>query len=229
MKKQFLVVGCGDFGKRISIELESHGADVLLVERDMEIVEAMKDRVSSAMCLDASKIESLDPLDVPSMDAAITTMGAHFEETVLTTTNLLELGAKRVVVRASTTKQKEILLKLGAHEVFNPEYQMAERLAKKLSTIGALDVVPVGDEYVISEVIAPKRFAGKTLAELRLREKFGVNLITILRTIVSENDDGSGREPSRQIVGVPAADTKIIESDALFLLGKESDIEDLID
>ncbi|MBD3408710.1 MAG: hypothetical protein GF419_00760 [Ignavibacteriales bacterium] len=228
MKKQFLVVGCGDFGKRLSVELERHGADVLLVERDMQIVEAMKDRVSSAMRLDASKIEALEPLEIPAMDAAVVTMGGHFEETVLTTTNLIELGAKRVVVRASTTKQKEILLKLGAHEVFNPEYQMAERLAKKISTVGALDVVPVGGEYVISEVIAPRRFVDKTLAELRLRDKFGVNLITILRTLVSD-DDGSGREPSRQIVGVPTADTKILEGDELFLLGKESDIEDLID
>ena len=229
MNRKFAVIGLGDFGKSIAISLTEKGGDVIAVDHDMEIVEEIKDKVSYSVRLDSTDEKALRSLGIDKVDVAVVTMGEHFEDTVLTSVLLLQMGVKKVVARATSKMQEKILLKLGVHQAITPEFEMASRLASSLFNENVLDYIPLGEGYNIFQIKTPKSFVGKTLAEIDLRIKYNLNLITIKRVHTVKNEDTGENIVKQRIYGVPTASTIIEENDVLIVLGKDKDVKKIIE
>jgi len=120
MKNKFAVIGLGDFGMSVAVSLAEKGADVIAVDNNMEVIEEIKDKVTYAARMDSTDEKALKSLGIDKVDAVIISIGTHFEDTVLTSVLLLQMGIKKVVARASSKIQEKVLLKLGVHEVILP-------------------------------------------------------------------------------------------------------------
>jgi len=155
----------------------------------------------------------LATLGLDEMDAVIISMGDNASAATLVTLYVKELEAKKIVVKASDADHGKILRKVGASQVIYPEMDMAVKVAKNLSSPDVLDFFPMTGEYIIAEVAPVEEFVGKTLAELKLRSEYNVNVIGI-KELVPEN-----------FVLVPPADFTIKDSDILLIIGTRQDIK----
>ena len=203
--KSFIVVGLGRFGSEAALRLREAGCEVLALDNSNELVQQISDKVTQAVVADARDKEVLCALGVKDFDGAIVAIGDSLADSVLATMNLKELGIPYIICKASDETHREVLKKLGADKVVIPEKEQAARLAKSLSSRNVLDYIELSEDYGIIEVPAPKVWQDKSLIELNVRAKLGVNILAVKR-------DGD-------ITVSPAADFRIALNDVLVVLG----------
>ena len=133
MGKRVLVVGLGRFGSALALGLAERGCDVVVVDRNMEALDEVKERVAYALELDATDPEALRAIDASSCSLVIVTIGEEFESAVLSVAALKECGVKRLVARAANPRHARILKAIGADEVIEVESEIGRRLAESLS------------------------------------------------------------------------------------------------
>ena len=179
MEKQYAVLGLGRFGSTIATTLAKYGCDVIALDKDMECVERVSKYIDLAACVDYTSISHLKELGVAECDVAILASADHFEETIMALMNLKELQVPYIIVKAKNKKHREILLKIGADEVVLPEKEMGLRIAKNLISGDLVDLISVDNDYSVVEINVPKSWIGKTIIELELRKKYGINVIGI--------------------------------------------------
>jgi trk system potassium uptake protein TrkA len=229
MRKKFAVIGLGDFGWSVAISLAERNAEVVAVDQDMNIIEEIKDKVTYAVRIDSTDEKSLRSLGLEKIDAVIVSIGTNFENTILTSVLLMNIGVKMVIARASSKIQETILKKLGVHQIINPELEIAAKVSTSLINEDVLDYLDLGDGHAIFQINTPTEFVGKSLNEIELRIRFNVNLITIKRQYKIENEETSTTDVRDRIYGVPSASTIIEENDKLVLFGRERDIKKILD
>ena len=203
--KSYIVVGLGRFGTEVARQLCALGGEVLAVDSNEELVNQISNDVTHAVVADARDKSVLRALGAADFECAIVAIGGSLGDSVLATMNLKELGVPKIVCKAHDETHRQVLLKLGADEVVIPEKENAARLARSLSSPNVLEYIELSEEYGIIEVPAPKRWLDKTLKELNVRAKLGVNIIAVER--------GSKIDVS------PAADYRIMEGDIMVVLG----------
>lgn len=203
--KSYIVIGLGRFGSELARRLCQLGCEVLAMDVRSELVQQMSAEVTQAVVGDARDKDVLKALGAQEFDCAIVAIGDSLADSVLATMNLKELGIPQLVCKAHDETHRQVLLKLGADQVIIPEQEHAARLARNLSNPNVLDYIELSDAYGIVEVPAPKRWLDKTLKELNVRAKLGVNIIAIKR-------DG-------RIHVSPGADYQILEGDIIVVLG----------
>jgi len=157
MARQLAVIGLGNFGSQLAVELTRRGAEVLALDERAEAVDDVRDRVTHAVRLDATDERALADQRLPDMDAVIVSFGADFETALLTVTLLKELGVARVIVRATTPRHERILRSLGVDEVVLPVAESVKRLASSLMVEGFVDVFPV--RFQRADATRPPDFA----------------------------------------------------------------------
>lgn len=180
-KKDIAVIGLGIFGYEVAIRLQRAGHDVLAVDIDKNQIERIKDDVTGAVCANITDVEALKELDIGSFDIVVLGLGSNFEQLILGLTYLKKLAAKHVIVRANTEVQQEILLKIGADEVVLPEKQSAQRCARNISAPNIMELLELDEEVSLSEISVTDNYAGKTLKELNLRQKYGITALLLKR------------------------------------------------
>lgn len=189
MRKQALVLGLGQFGLSLSRALTDRGVDVFAVDRNPALVEMAADFAAEAVVFDAVDEESLARAAPARRDACVVAIGNESREgSILCTALLRQMGAKRVVARATDNLHERILKLVGAHEVVNPERAFGERLATRLAFSGVLEEAPLGDDLSITELRTPPSMIGRTLLDLKLPRRFGVTVVAVRRA-----QDGRGR------------------------------------
>ena len=203
--KSYIVIGLGRFGAQAAKRLCELGCEVLAIDRNAELVQPISNLVTQAVVGDARDKEVLRALGAKDFECAIVAIGTNLADSVLATMNLKELGVPHIVCKASDETHRQVLLKLGADEVVIPEKENAARLARSLSSPNVLEYIELSEEYGIIEVPAPKRWLDKTLKELNVRAKLGVNIIAV--------------ERGAKIDVSPAADYRIMEGDIMVVLG----------
>ena len=203
--RSYIVIGLGRFGTEAARKLCELGCQVLAMDMRSELVQPLSNDVTHAVVGDARDKEVLRALDAGSFDCAIVAIGGSLADSVLATMNLKELGIPYLVCKAHDETHRQVLMKLGADRVVIPEQENAARLARSLSTPNVLDYIELSEDYGIIEVPAPERWIGKTLRELNVRAKMGVNIIAVKR-------DG-------QINVSPAADFSVAGGDVMVVLG----------
>ena len=203
--KSYIVIGLGRFGSEVARQLYKHGCEVLVVDKNADNVNQISSEVTHAVVGDSRDKGVLRALGAGDFECAIVAIGGSLADSVLATMNLKELGVPHIVGKAHDETHRQVLLKLGADEVVIPEKENAARLARSLASPNVLEYIELSDEYGIIEVPAPKRWQEKTLKELNVRAKLGVNIIAVKR--------------DSQINVSPAADYKIMAGDVMVVLG----------
>lgn len=223
MARQFAVIGLGTFGTAIALELARSGGEVLAIDRDIEPVEKIKDEVAYAVRLDATDPKVLEAHDVHRVDVAIIAIGNDFEATMLIAVELNQLGLKQIMARAENATQKKILQRLGISEILSPEEEVAKYVARRLRNPEIVDLFHLFDDYNIVEIRTPERFWGKTLVELKIRQRFHCNIVAIKRPQPAEDDDSA----SLYRLHIPLPDMAMQEGDRLIVLGLAGDLDQL--
>ena len=207
----YIVVGLGRFGSEVARQLYRLGCEVLVIDTDAELVQQFSNEVTHAVVGDARDKEVLRALGARNFDCGIVAIGDSLADSVLATMNLKELGIQQIVCKAHDDTHRRVLQKLGADRVVIPEQENAARLARSLSSPNVLDYIELSDDYGIVEVPAPDSWQGKTLKELNVRAKLGVNIIAIRR-------DG-------KINVSPGADFAFQSGDVVVVLGDSAALE----
>ncbi len=227
MTKRFAVIGLGLFGRQVAVSLAEMGAEVIAIDKSMDLIEQIKDKVMIAVQLNSTDRAALEAQEVASVDAAVVGIG-NFEECLLTLVLLKQMGVPRVVARAATFLQRQILEQLGCEMVVLPEEMIGLRVANSLASGIFLDQMEIGDDYSIVQLKSPHEFVGRTLVELKLRETYRVNLVTIKRREIGKNI--LGHDVIREkIHAVPRPDDQILENDILVVFGHDKDVKRLTD
>ena len=223
MGKKFAVIGLGQFGTAIAKTLSSRDAEVIAIDREMNRVENIKDFVSYSVAIDATSKNALKSQNIQDMDCVVVAIGENFHSAILCVNILIELGVKRIIGRAMGENERLILQKLGIKEIISPEDELGFRITESILNQNILFSMSLPDSYLIVELKAPKKICNEKLGEIKLREDFGLNLVTILRASdVDEDFD-------YHISGIPSAETIINLNDILVLFGKSHDITKFVD
>ena len=180
MKKQYAVLGLGIFGTSVALELETLGCEVIVVDNCMEKVQEISDYVSYAICADIQDQEVMRSLGAKNLDGAIIAIGNNLESSVLATISAKEAGISHVIAKAQSELHERILKKVGADSVIRPEKEMGTRIARSLVSGNFADWIELSDDYSILETKIPKGWIGKQRIDLKVREKYGVNVVGIV-------------------------------------------------
>jgi trk system potassium uptake protein TrkA len=223
---RFAVIGLGRFGATLSRELTAAGGEVIAIDSDRQLVEDIRDEVTLAIRLDSTDEEALRTQGVDKVDAAIVGIGEDFEAAALTTANLKAIGVPRVISRAVTQIRGEILSRIGADTVIYPERETAVRWAQRLMMPELRNYIELGEGHGLIELVAPPSFHQKTLEQLRLRQQHNLLLVAIRRSVAVKVSDYRGTADT-QVVIIPHADTVILPSDVLIIIGSNEALAEL--
>lgn len=213
--KQFAVIGLGRFGRALVEELNKMGYEVLAIDYNEDRVHDVIDAATQAVQADATDEQALKSLDIKDFDVAIVSIGENIQANILATIMLKELGVKRVVAKAHNALHGKVLEKIGADLVIYPERDMGIKLARSLVSQNILDQIYLSPGYSIMEMVTPKVFAGKSLADIGLRNKMGITVLAVKR--------------GEEIIVAPLANQVIQAGDVLVAIGKDEDLQKLIE
>lgn len=210
-KKLICVIGLGQFGSELARELANR-CEVLAIDNSEDRVNAIADAVQRAMIVDARDFSGLSSLVSADFDEAVVSLGESMEASVLCTLHLSKIGLKTIRAKAISEDHATILRAVGATETIFPERETAKRVAAQIVNPNLLDFIPLGEDFEVMDVGVPDSFHGKTLIELKLRERFGVFVIAVRELVPPK------------FVFLPGPNFVIKPSDVLVMIGKEQDL-----
>ncbi|MCR2820877.1 potassium channel family protein [Lederbergia panacisoli] len=210
MKKQFAVIGLGRFGGSICRELAEQGMEVLAMDKNEDRVNEFASIATHAVIADTTDENILKSLGIRNFDHVIVAIGEDIQSSILTTLMLKEIGVNHITVKAQNDYHEKVLLKIGADYVVHPERDMGKRIAHYIVSNNILDYLELSDEYSIVEIKVNELLAGRSLVEIDVRAKYGLNIVAIKR--------GS------EIIVSPQADDPLKKDDILIVIGADSDI-----
>lgn len=176
-ERQYCVLGLGVFGSTVAKTLSNFDCEVLAIDKDMKCVERLADLVTQAVQCDITNKEQLRAVGVEDCDVAIVGTGSHLEESVIAIMTLKELGVPFVIAKAKNKTYMEIFKKVGADRVVRPEKEVGKQLGKSLLSRNIFDMIDIDSDYSIVELKVPKNWVGKSLKEINVRSRFGINVI----------------------------------------------------
>ena len=210
--KSFVVIGLGRFGSNLAKTLFSLGYEVLAIDENEENVQRISNFVTHAVIGDAKDENVLRSIGVRNFDCAVVAVSNDLESSVLISLMLKDMGVKYVVSKAQSDLHAKVLQKIGVDKIVFPEKDMGMKVAQSLAMNNILDYIELSDTYSIVEVIVPPKWVGKTLRDLDVRVNYGVNIIAIRHDV------------TKQIEVSPNPDNKLMEKDALVIIGSNQDI-----
>jgi trk system potassium uptake protein TrkA len=211
MKKQFVVVGCGRFGQSVAIKLAELGCEVMVVDRNEEIIQNISEKVTYAVQADATDENSIKALGIRNFDVAIVTIGSDIQSSILVTLLVKELGVKHIVAKAQNSSHAKVLYKIGANRVVFPEKEMGIKIAKNLVSGNVLDFIDLAPDYSILEISMNSEWIGKSLVQIDMRRKYQISVIAVRRG--DEIDINAG------------PDKILLKDDILIVIGNNEDLK----
>lgn len=224
--RPFAVIGLGRFGRAVAQTLTSKGAEVLAVDRDIEIVEEMRDQVTQAVCMDATDENAIRASGLEEVEAAVVAIGEGLEESILATTILKRVGVPRIIARAVSELHGTILESVGATRIIRIEELEGSRLARSLLATDIREAIPLASGHSLAEVYPRPEFLGRSLQEMDLRNRYGVNVVAIMRRVAKLNKEGK-ETYELEVNDLPRPDDTIQDSDLLVVVGSDENIQKL--
>lgn len=209
-RKEFVVIGLGRFGGSICRELTNLGMSVLAIDKKEEVVNDYSEIVTEAVVADTTDESVLKNLGIRNFDHVIVAIGDDIQSSILTTLILKEIGVKKVTAKALNEHHEKVLKKIGADQIVHPERDMGRRLAHNLVSSNVLDYLELSDKHSLVEIAVNQSFAGKTIIELDVRARYGLNIVAIRR--------------NHDMIVSPQASEVILEGDTLVVIGSNQDI-----
>ena len=212
-KKQFVIIGLGRFGTSVAKTLYELGNDVLAIDKDAEVVQEIAEYVTHAVVMDATDETALNNLGIRNFDVAVIAIGANIQSSIMTTLLVKEAGVNYIVAKGNNELHAKVLYKTGADKVILPEKDMGIRVAHNIVSANILDYIELASNCSIMQIEALDKWCEKSIIELNIRNKYGINIIAI-----KTGDD---------INVSPSPDTKIKKNDILIAIGKDKNLEKL--
>lgn len=175
--KSVLIIGMGRFGRNLALRMLDMGNDVMIIDKDASIIDAMSTKCPDATIGDCTNEDVLKALDVSEFDICFVTIGEDFQSSLIITSYLKALGAKCVVAKANQDIQADLLRKIGADEVVYPEKEIAEKLAMRYNSDNIFDYIQLTSDYSIYEIPILREWVGKTIVEINVRQTYNVSII----------------------------------------------------
>lgn len=208
--KSFVVIGCGRFGTSVAKTLYTLGNEVMAVDMSADTIQEISEHVTHAVVADVMDEAVLHELGLSNFDVVIISIASNIEASIMATLTAKEVGAKKVVVKAQSEIHGKVLRKVGADRIIFPERDMGVKVAHNLTSSNILDFIELSPEYYIIEIAAPKNWIDKSLADLRLRNKYGVNVLAIKK--------------QNNLMISPVATQVVNDGDILVVIGDAVDI-----
>jgi trk system potassium uptake protein TrkA len=211
MKELYGVIGLGRFGSSVALRLLELGRDVICIDKDENRVKELSETIENIYQADSLDERALKEIGITDCNVVVVSIGEDIETSVMLVAILHSLGVENIYAKAVSALHGRILAKVGAKKVIFPEKDMGVNLANSLAGVDIIQTLSKGRSYVLAKIKAPKMFFGKSLLELDIRRKYGLNIIGIER-----GDDFNVN---------PLPDETILDGDLLMVVGKKSDIE----
>ncbi len=213
--QQFAVIGLGRFGRAVCLTLHKLGYDVLGTDVDEKrVAQVLTEQVANhAIQLDSTEPAALKEAGIFEFDTVIVAIGNYLQESIITTLNLKEAGVNYVVAKASSEIHGKLLQRVGADHVVYPEFEAGCTLARSLTKASILDRFDLDPDNSIVEALVPEEFHGKTVMELELRKRYGINLLAV------------GHNDKFEIN--PDPNTRLYKGWAMVVIGSNRDIDRL--
>lgn len=212
-KQSVVVIGLGRFGTSVAQTLTERGHEVLGVDADMKTVEKATDLVTQAVQADASDEETLVELGVRNFDIGVVAISSDVKSSILITLLLKRLGLGTVIAKAQDELHGEILSKVGADRVVYPNRDTGVRVAHSISAKDVIDYMEMARGYAVAKFLVPPDLAGKELGSLQLKEKYGINVLILLR------------RQSQEMMVNPSKYERLAAGDTLLISGRDEDID----
>lgn len=209
-KKQFAVLGLGQFGTVLACELHNLGHDVLVIDKNEDKVNKIAGSVTHAIQGDITNEDVLRSLGFDNFDEVIVASSQSIQSSLMACLMLKEQGVKHLVAKASTPLHGKVLAKIGVDKVVFPESDMAAKLAQSMTSTSIIDYIELSDDFNIAELGVPAFITGQTLLKADLRAKFGLNVLAIIR----------GKETNLS----PQASDILHENDMIVVIGNKNAI-----
>ncbi|MBR1812070.1 MAG: TrkA family potassium uptake protein [Clostridia bacterium] len=177
--KSVLVIGMSRFGICLARKLQELGNEIMIIDKKAEKVERLASEFPDSQIGDCMDAEVIDALGVDDFDLCFVTASDDFESSLVITTLLKQAGAPHVVAVASQEIQKDILRKIGADEVIDPDREISEKLAVRYNSKNIFDYIPLTSEFAIYEIPILDEWVGRTIVEIDVRRKYRVNIVAI--------------------------------------------------
>lgn len=209
--RSLLMIGLGSFGYHLVTRLAGSNFYIAAIDTDPARVDMVKTVVQKPLIGDASSVDTLKELGVSSFDYVVVSVGDRLDTSILTCLHLRELGAKNIIVKAAHNDHVRLMDMLNVSRVIFPEREAAHQLAHELADLNVLRSIAIEPGISLVEIAVPSEFEGKTLADLSLPTRFGVQVVLIRQLI-----------PEATIL--PRADFIIKASDTLVIIGTDEAI-----
>ncbi|MHB1392392.1 MAG: potassium channel family protein [Clostridia bacterium] len=209
--RSFVILGLGRFGQSVAKTLYELGHEVLVIDENEGLIQSISNHITYAMVGNVTDENVLKAAGIKNFDAAVVSTGRNLESSILVTQMLKEMGIRYILVKAQNELHARVLTKLGADRVIFPEQDMGVRAAHNLVSTNIIDYIELSPDYMIIEINPPKRWEGKTLKELNVRAKHGINIIAI--------------KSGTKINMSPTADYIVNDNDILVVIGSKIDID----
>lgn len=214
--RKFAIIGLSSFGFYLTKFLSERNYNVMAVDNDESIIEKVKPFAYKAIIADARDKDTLENLGISDFDVVVVSLGGQIDASILVTLYLKELNVKEIIAKAVTEDHGKILDRIGATTIIFPEKDIAHRLAMRMASVNILDVIPLSDGISVLEFGPPSEFLGKTIGQIDIRQKYGIQII-VIKEVIPEN-----------VVIVPTPDHVIKDSDILIGVGKDEDFHKLL-
>jgi len=223
--RQFAVIGLGRFGSSVASTLSEKGHQVLAIDVDEDKVQDLAEIATQAVCADATDEKALKAIGMDNVDVAVVGMGDNKEASILTTLILKEMGIKQIVAKAVSEDHRKVLQKVGATRVVAPEKDMGVRVANGLVSPTVIEHIELSEDSSIAELIPPSEYINKSLRDIDIRKRYGLNIIAIKKKMKIVTKEGDVKEEQKINVAPEPEDT-IRGDDILIVLGTNEHIEE---
>ena len=178
---KFIIIGLGSYGGSLAESLTQQGHEVIGIDMKMAKVEYYKDKISHTICMDSTDQFTMGGLPLRDTDIVVVAIGEDPGASIMATAVLKNLNVKRIIGRAISPLQENVLEAMGITEIVRPEQESATRWAKKLTSKGLEDSFELNPHYTIAEIRLPGQFEGKTVAEIGFRREYNLVVLTTIR------------------------------------------------
>ena len=220
------VIGLGTFGAKTAVRLYEKGAEVIAIDKNDDLVDKIKDRVTHAVALNVTDERSLRSVNISDVDVAVVAIGDHIEQSIMAVTMLRKMGVGRVIARATSTIHEHVLHEIGASEIIKVEEEMGEIIASKIVAPHVLQRYNFAAGYSIVELRLGKKFEGKTLVESKIRQNYSLNIVALQKRVPFISEDGKAAYKV-EINDCPMPMDVIEADDIVVLVGSEKNFNKL--
>lgn len=218
-----IIFGLGNFGMSLALSLTETGNEVIGIDKQMDKVNLIKDKISHAVCMDSTNELAYESLPLKDADKVVVAIGENEGAAIITTAIVKKLSNAKIISRALSPIHDTVLEAMGIYSIIHPEQESADRLTKQINFKTTLENYQLDNNYTISEVKAKPEFYNKTIGELNAIDKYHLNVVTIIRKKEKTNLIGK-KSIVKETIGLPNFETLILEDDILVVFGENKNI-----